>query len=333
MEKKKVEYQLRLIGDEESLERNPDKSEEQGASPISSIKQSISTKQKLDPLLHLFGDIPNSLSSPDLDLGPESKIFFPKSANKWHSEKDDLEYQTTDDWTPKIYTCLKRHRKSVFRQNYFPSPQSRHGSILGQALLSRETEILVNLNLSWLIFSPNPILFPQPTTKRATEKTLLLNLESIIYIPFDPKLGLIDIRKINCTTKSDIIYYKRPFIQHFICQMSLLYEIIIWTNFEQEYSIELIEEAFDDLSLIDGLLHRSHCSLLGDKTIKESKILQNRERKNIIIVDHEISAWPFDQELLVPIEPFIGGARDEELPYLERILSQRAFRKSLEFVV
>ena len=192
-------------------------------------------------------------------------------------------------------------------------------------LLAEEYKILDNLHLDWMIYSPEEgMTFSTPTQRKGTDKTLILNLNTFLYFPFDPKFKVDEFFHGSLTPQSKISYILRPYFMKFLSINSLMFEIIVFTEYDAELAIELLSEICDDPNLVDYVVCREHCSLLGDLTIKETKVFKDRKDEKLIILDHKISSWPFNQAQIVPILPFLGDVNDTELFSITKHLRLKA---------
>ena len=194
-----------------------------------------------------------------------------------------------------------------------------------QLFLRKEYEILKHINYDWMIYSPPNINIPTLSIPKSSTMTLILNLDSFIYFTqgFEDLGSALTPLHFYTTTNTQITYTIRPYFLRFLRQCSLLFEIIIFTKFEPEFSIDILSTICSDADLVDSLLCKENCSLLGDKTIKELKIIQNRQKKNILILDHELSMWPFDIQNVVPLEPFFGSPQDIQLLFIFDLLRKK----------
>ena len=127
--------------------------------------------------------------------------------------------------------------------------------------------------------------------KTYSQKDLnLLEINSAFYI--DPKKGL----------KSPVKYIIRPYALSFLQNIFPFYEIILFTASDQSYADSIIDKLDPEKNLIDHRLYRQHCIPIKNQHIKNLKILENRDLKNIIIVDNLIISFKdnFDNGIYVP---------------------------------
>lgn len=81
-----------------------------------------------------------------------------------------------------------------------------------------------------------------------------------------------------------------------------------------------------DNQIFKGILSRSHCLKTKHSFfIKDLRIIQNREMKDIIIVDNLIHSFAFQLDNGIPIVPWKGDRNDKELKFLLDFLIELSF--------
>ena len=193
----------------------------------------------------------------------------------------------------------------------------------------------------WFVYQPVPTIISPPKVSKLTKKVLILNLES--FINTDPSASSMSsiftnsnsmcesgsvartvlispthpshLSHISCTppnmkTITNIledppVFDPRPFFTYFLAVVSQFYEVIVFSGRENDQTLGILRAICNNGAFIDQILCRGHCSLLGDKTVKELRVLGNRDREEIVILDHALSMWPFDADRLMPIPPYI----------------------------
>ena len=132
------------------------------------------------------------------------------------------------------------------------------------------------------------------------QKTLVLNIQTFIYILNDYE----EQNNLIFTNKLEIPIYIRPYTREFLMKMSEYYELIFFTSLEVDITRDLLREVWPSEQNLPPILGRESCSLIGDMTIKELEIIRNRKKSNIVILDHLMATWYFDQDNYIPIPPF-----------------------------
>ena len=149
-------------------------------------------------------------------------------------------------------------------------------------------------------------------------KTLILDLDkTLIYsLSLNNKTNLKLIhesKNLLMTETLHILFLLRPNALRFLQEMSTIFEIIIYTSAEDAYARDIIHIIDPTERFISHIFTREWCSKLGSTTIKDLEIFENRERKNLIIIDDNVSTWVNCLDNLVPLIPFEGDEDDTQL--------------------
>jgi RNA polymerase II subunit A small phosphatase-like protein len=65
---------------------------------------------------------------------------------------------------------------------------------------------------------------------------------------------------------------------------------------------------------IDSILYRESCVGKGNSYIKDLRIIRNRDRKNIILLDNSIISFAYQLSNGIHVTTFFGDQRDRALP-------------------
>ena len=157
--------------------------------------------------------------------------------------------------------------------------------------------------------------------KIITKKTLILDLdETLVHssmTPFPNRYNII--LNLNVSEKPYTIYViKRPFVDEFLYEMSLCYDIIIFTASLNEYTTPLIP-IIDKYKVIKKVLNREYCTFWKGLYLKELKII-NKDIKDLIIVDNNPISYALNKDNGIPILTWIDNPNDNELIKLIPIL-------------
>ena len=109
----------------------------------------------------------------------------------------------------------------------------------------------------------------------------------------------------------------RPHALELISRMSTSYEIVLFTAGSKQYA-ELIRERLDpEKKYIKMVLGQESCILTPHgHFVKDLRIFVDRELSNILIVDDHILSFAFQLENGIPVAPYNGEDRDDELNFL-----------------
>ena len=164
------------------------------------------------------------------------------------------------------------------------------------------------------------------------KKTLVLDLdETLVHSTtkkaFPNRKNIIlhmKIRNINYT----IYVILRPFLEVFLHEMSLCYDLYIFTASLSHYSKNLIE-IIDKNKVIKQVLNRENCKFIKGLYLKDLSIFK-RDLKDIIIIDNNPLSYTLNKNNGIPIPSWIDDPNDKELiklipimKYLSRVTDVR----------
>ena len=138
--------------------------------------------------------------------------------------------------------------------------------------------------------------------------TLVIDLdETLIHYPDE---HLEDLEK-----KVELENFKiRPFCFEFLQQLSLYYELVIFTAASQNYA-DLIIDHIDSKSLISHRLYRQHLSVHNNKLIKDLTKM-GRDLKSVIILDNMPENFTLQPDNGIYIKSWRGDENDKCLAWL-----------------
>lgn len=179
------------------------------------------------------------------------------------------------------------------------------------------------------------INLPHPKRAKLSNKTLILDLDNTLVNvessdePYTKKSDEINILYADYISPLDLrtVYlkiYVRPYAIEMLRQLTLYYEIIIFTAANEIYADAILDVLDPKKELIDHRFYRQNCVLQNGFFIKDLRIF-NREFSSMIIVDDKISSFANQLSNGVPISPFIGTKNDMELGNLWLFLRQIVF--------
>ena len=153
------------------------------------------------------------------------------------------------------------------------------------------------------------------------KKTLILDLDETLvhsaFTPFSRKSDII--LNINIEGQNRTLYVlKRPFVDKFLYELSLVYEIFIFTASISQYANPLLDQ-LDKNKCIKCRLFREHCTFANGIYIKDLKIF-NRTINNMIIIDNNPLSYDNNRENGIPILSWYENINDNELLKLLPIL-------------
>ena len=122
------------------------------------------------------------------------------------------------------------------------------------------------------------------------------------------------IRNINYT----IYVILRPFLEVFLHEMSLYYDLYIFTASLSHYAKILIE-IIDKNKVIKQVLNRENCKFIKGLYLKDLSIFK-RDLKDIIIIDNNPLSYTLNKNNGIPIPTWIDDPNDKELAKLIPIM-------------
>lgn len=76
-------------------------------------------------------------------------------------------------------------------------------------------------------------------------------------------------------------------------------------------------------------LYRQHCSNADGSLVKDFRVIANRKKEQIILVDNLIYSFAADLEQGIYIKSYIHGRDDYELEYLANVLEKLDFGQNV----
>ena len=191
---------------------------------------------------------------------------------------------------------------------------SPFGSIKVTKLLSNTNTQNNITNNNFQIYNQNINIFTPTTNLYPQKKTLVLDLdETLVHSSMTPFTKPSDISiTINVKGKNYNVYVlKRPYLEHFLMEMSYIYEIIVFTASLKEYAEPLMKR-LDKHKVIKCVLNREHCLFEQGNYFKDLKVI-NRDIKDLIIIDNNPVSYFYNKENGVPILSWFNDPKDNEL--------------------
>ena len=233
----------------------------------------------------------------------------------------------------KIKNIFSSNSSSLYNsQTYVPSEQKHNfqntpfSIYLTQS--SRNTKYKTNdyNNLNIKKTNIKPININNSNTfeySKNQKKLLILDLdETLVHTSFTPfqnrKSDLILNIKVDGNNHT-LHVLKRPFLEEFLFAVAQIFNVSIFTASISQYANPLLDE-LDKKKLIKKRLFRQHCNYCNGVYIKDLKIFQNENIKNMIIIDNNPLSYLLNQDNGLPIKSWYEDPNDIELKKLIPIL-------------
>jgi CTD small phosphatase-like protein 2 len=88
--------------------------------------------------------------------------------------------------------------------------------------------------------------------------------------------------------------------------LSTNYELCIFTAGDKAYADAILDRIDPNKEYIAHRLYRQHCTKRGNFYVKDLRIIEDRDLKDIILVDNSIISFAFQMNNGVPISSFHG---------------------------
>lgn len=129
--------------------------------------------------------------------------------------------------------------------------------------------------------------------------------------------------------KEKIGVFVRPYCLEFLQRMAARFEIVVYTAAREDYASQVIDRLDPTGRLVSGRLYRQHCSNADGSLVKDFRVVANRKRENILLVDNLIYSFAADLEQGIHIKSYTNGRDDYELEYLANVLDKLEFGQSI----
>ena len=168
----------------------------------------------------------------------------------------------------------------------------------------------------------SPLLNMNKSKNIIKKKTLILDLdETLVHSGFNQFKRKSDIiLNINVDGKNHTIYVlKRPFVDHFLKEVSKYFEIIIFTASIQQYASALLDKLDKEKLLFNGRLYRQNCIFSNGLYLKDIKQI-GKNLEDMIIIDNNPASFIINEDNGIPILTWYDDLNDNELNKLIPLL-------------
>jgi len=127
----------------------------------------------------------------------------------------------------------------------------------------------------------------------------------------------------------------RKHLEDVLQYLSTMFEIVVFTAGEKDYADTILDFMDGERLIIKHRLYRQHCfSPTRGIYVKDLRVIEDRELKDLIIVDNSIVSFAYQLSNGIPIKSFTGEHNDEELlflvTYLEELFTQPDVRQHID---
>jgi len=162
------------------------------------------------------------------------------------------------------------------------------------------------------------LVFLGPKTKKYT---LILDLDNTLVCTEFVK----SVSKLSSTAEYSLDISIRPNAIDLLQQMSVFYEIVVFTAASEDYAELVVSELDPENKYIKKLISRKNCVEIKEGfIIKDLRIFADRELKDLLIVDDSVYSFAFHIENGIPVKPYNEDSQkvDKELLSLIKYLRE-----------
>jgi len=167
----------------------------------------------------------------------------------------------------------------------------------------------------------------------AKKKTLVLDLDRTLvyadywYIEHPKTLPNVNNDDRDTTNnnkaKQQVTMQIRPYAREFLKNMAQLYDIVVFEASSYSFTEAIVSQLDPEKQWISYVLDKTYCFQTSrGYYIKDLRIFQNRDLKDIVIVDDLVYSFGLQLDNGVPIVEWKGDENDRELMYLEKYLRE-----------
>jgi len=122
----------------------------------------------------------------------------------------------------------------------------------------------------------------------------------------------------------------RPFLEPLLDELSVLFEIWIWSAADMSYVLKAVEMIDPFRIYIGNILDKSYCTDVGNKLVKDMRIFANVDLENMVLVDNYLFSFVGSLNNGVLVQSYNGGDNDNELDQLRGFLMQMTSYSSMK---
>ena len=115
---------------------------------------------------------------------------------------------------------------------------------------------------------------------------------------------------------------KRPFVDLFLQEAALKFEIVAFTAGVQEYADKIVQLLDPNRRYFSRTLARDHCIPREGLFVKDLSIVRDRDLKDMVLVDNSLVSFSFNVDNGIPVTDFIAQDDDTQLKELAELLGK-----------
>lgn len=158
------------------------------------------------------------------------------------------------------------------------------------------------------------------------DKLLIIDLDETLIYSSMTKLSFQEDFRV-----SQYFVYKRPGLAHFLYFISENFNLAVWTSSTSDYADGIVKQLFPDRSILKFVWARDRCVSKIDIESREQYWIKDLKKvkklgfdlEKILVIDDSPEKLQRNYGNHIPVIPFLGDPKDDELPrliiFLERI--------------
>uniref|UniRef100_A0A7S3N2S9 FCP1 homology domain-containing protein n=1 Tax=Strombidium inclinatum TaxID=197538 RepID=A0A7S3N2S9_9SPIT len=115
----------------------------------------------------------------------------------------------------------------------------------------------------------------------------------------------------------------RPYLDMALDYLAKFYDICVFTAGTQDYADACLDYLDPERQIIKHRLYRQHCvNPVTGVYVKDLRIIEDRDLKDIVLVDNSIISFAYQMDNGVPIKAYMRQEDDEELLFMVTFLEE-----------
>lgn len=157
------------------------------------------------------------------------------------------------------------------------------------------------------------------------DKLLILDLDETLIFSSLEKLSIKEDFSLG-----DYFVYKRPDLDTFLKYVQNSFQLAVWTSSTSDYADGIIEQLFPDQSFLKFVWARERCVSKIDIETGEQYWVRDLKKvkklgfdlSKILVIDDSVEKLERNYGNHIPVIPFLGDPKDDELPKLANFLEK-----------
>jgi CTD nuclear envelope phosphatase 1 len=180
-------------------------------------------------------------------------------------------------------------------------------------------------------------VFPQALVNSESRKTLILDLdETLVHsLSRGARMSNGHMIEIKLADQVATLYsvHKRPYCDHFLKQVSMWFDLVIFTASVKEYADPVIDWLESERKYFSKRFYRNHCTLReGQGYIKDLSTV-DANLNHLLIIDNSPISYAWHANNAITVEGWINDATDTDLLNLIPLLKAMRYTTDVRTVL